>query len=88
MTAARAVAACLLVLALAGCSRDPYTFDEARADLVDAGLTRAQADCVVDGLDGAFRARVLGTPRDATDEERAAARSVIRGCTEGEEQAG
>lgn len=47
------------LVALGACSQDPYTADDGRADLIEAGYSEAEADCVVAGLDAYFREEFL-----------------------------
>ncbi len=43
----------------AGCSQDPYTAGDGRAALIEVGYSKAEADCVIDGLDAYFREEFL-----------------------------
>jgi hypothetical protein len=47
-----AVGAALLA---SGCSQPPYTRDDGHADLLEAGFSTSEANCVIDGLDAYFR---------------------------------
>lgn len=49
----------LAIVGAAACSQPPYTTDDGRADLIEAGFSAREADCVLDRLDAYFREEFL-----------------------------
>jgi hypothetical protein len=45
--------------ALGACSQPPYSAEDGRTDLIDAGFSETAAGCVIDGIDAYFREEFL-----------------------------
>lgn len=75
------VATVLAAAALLGaCAQQSYDSRRTVSDLVDAGLTRAQATCVVRGMNERISVERLGAREEPGDDERARFAAILDGC--------
>jgi hypothetical protein len=67
-------------LLAAACANPGYDSDEYRSELVEAGLTREEADCVADGLERTFGDQRLNSRNEVTEEEYAEMVEILDRC--------
>ncbi len=80
-TATRALsAAAAFAMATAACASPGYDAGKLRRELVKAGATPQQAQCVTDGLENGFDLNQLGSHTDPNNVEVIKARAVIVKC--------
>ena len=64
----------------AGCAQSGYDVNKLQRELVRAGLTPSQAQCVTDGMQGTFDINQLGSHSEPTQKEIDTTRSIVEGC--------
>lgn len=69
-----------LGLVVGACGGDSYDRGDAIDELVDGGLTREQAECVVDRAEDTFGIEKLSSDDEPTDEEQRQIGEIVTQC--------
>jgi hypothetical protein len=64
----------------AGCAQSGYDPNKLQRELVRAGLTQDQAECVTDRMQGTFDINQLGSHSEPTQKELDTTHQIIEGC--------
>jgi hypothetical protein len=64
----------------AGCAQSGYDPNKLQRELVRAGLTQQQAQCVTDGMQGTFDIDQLGSHSEPTQQQLDTTRNIVEGC--------
>ncbi len=75
-----AIVACAVAFAATACAQPGYDAGKLRRELVKAGATPQQAQCVTDGLENGFDLHQLGSHTEPTSKDLAKARALIVKC--------
>jgi hypothetical protein len=70
----------VVVLVLAGCATPGYDESRLQSELVRAGTTVPQAQCVTKGLTDKYAVSQLGSHSEPTAKERAFTRALLSKC--------
>jgi hypothetical protein len=72
--------AVVLVAVLASCASPGYNANKLERQLIDAGLSSAQASCVTNALEDTYDRGQLGSRSDPTLRELQKTRTLLLGC--------
>jgi hypothetical protein len=70
----------VVAVACAGCAQSGYDPNKLQRELVRAGLTQEQAQCVTDRMQGTFDIDQLGSHSEPTQKELETTRQIVEGC--------
>jgi len=73
----------MTVAGLAGCGQTDYDGGKLRDDLVEAGLSRDEATCVVRAMEDTFTVQRLGAREEPRGYERDDFAGILDDCTGG-----
>jgi len=70
----------VVAVAAAGCAQSGYDPNKLQRELVRAGLTQQQAECVTDRMQGTFDIDQLGSHSEPTQGQLDTTREIVEGC--------